>query len=166
MPAHWGLLGERIEVVLLVGTETIARGQRRLVVLVEVRKRLAGCAGWCSCRRLLDWRFGVELLEHVAQVDFRLGFRLFRYQACLQLARQVADLVLAAGPGAGSSGSRSQRRSCIRGIDSWRPRRMLRLSAKASRIRLSNPMLCRLIVIGCWNWVMSRLMRRCPAITS
>lgn len=28
------------------------------------------------------------------------------------------------------------------------------------------PMLCRLMVMGCWNWRMSRLMLSCPAITS
>uniref|UniRef100_A0A1I7XX77 Phosphoserine phosphatase n=1 Tax=Steinernema glaseri TaxID=37863 RepID=A0A1I7XX77_9BILA len=27
-------------------------------------------------------------------------------------------------------------------------------------------MLCRLMVSGCWNWLMSRLMRSCPAVTS
>ena len=27
-------------------------------------------------------------------------------------------------------------------------------------------MLCRLISIGCWNWLMSRLMRSWPAVTS
>ena len=29
---------------------------------------------------------------------------------------------------------------------------------------LKMPMLCRLMVIGCSNWCMSRLMRRCPAV--
>ncbi|MNV54010.1 hypothetical protein D3C71_1461810 [compost metagenome] len=44
--------------------------------------------------------------------------------------------------------------------------RRLRARDRASRIALRMPMLCRLMVIGCWNWSMSRLMRNCPAVTS
>ena len=46
------------------------------------------------------------------------------------------------------------------------PKRKLNARASASKMALRMPMLCKLMVIGCSNWFMSRLMRKCPAVTS